>query len=142
MSLFAEFSRDLASRDPVAALRDGLIGEDAVVDGPFGARPLVYADHVASGRALAQVEDFIRDRVLPYYANSHTEASHCGAFCTRLREEGRARIAELVGADAGCSVVFAGAGATHGLNRIAGLLDIPGVRAAGGRSRPSARPAR
>lgn len=134
MSLLAEFSRSLTENDPVEGLRAGLIGEDAVIDGPFGPKPLVYADYVASGRALAQVEDFIRDKVLPFYANSHTEASYCGAFSTRLREDARARIAGLVGAGDGYSVVFSGAGATSGLNRIVGLLDIAGLNAAGKRA--------
>ena len=36
-----------------------------------------------------QVERFILEQVLPYYANSHTEASYCGGFITRLRREAR-----------------------------------------------------
>lgn len=134
MSLLAEFKRNLAGSDPVETLRAGLIGENVVIEGPYGPKPLVYADYVASGRALTQVEDFIRDQVLPYYANSHTEASYCGAFCTRLREEGRAAIADLMGAGEGYSVVFTGSGATAGLNRIVSLLDIPAIIAAGDRA--------
>ena len=115
MSLLAEFSRSLAGPDPVATLRAGLIGESAVMDGPYGPKPLVYADYVASGRALAQVEDFIRDRVLPYYANSHTEASFTGATMTRLREEARGVIAAKCGANhTDHAVIFAGSGATTG----------------------------
>lgn len=111
-------------------IRKGLIGEDVRIDGPYGPRPLVYADYVASGRALTQVEDFIRDRVLPYYANTHTQASFCGEYMTRLREAARAEIARLVNAGPEMSVVFTGAGSTAGINRIVGLLDIaPRVRA-------------
>src|SRR5690606_11681716 len=98
--VLAEFAASLIRDDQVDILRAGLIGETAVIDGPFGPKPLVYADYVASGRALAQVEDFLRERVLPYYANSHTEASYCGAFMTRLREEARRTIHRTVGGDA------------------------------------------
>ena len=56
-------------------IRRSAIGDDAVLDGPFGPRRLVYADHTASGRSLSFIEDFIRDRVLPLYGNTHTEAS-------------------------------------------------------------------
>ncbi len=130
-SMLESFIESLRVRDLPAFLRDGLIGEGVPLTGPFGVRPLLYADYVASGRALRQVEDFILDKVLPYYANSHTEASYCGAFCTRLREEARRAIARIVGAGAGISVVFAGSGATAGLNKIVCLLDIPGAIARG-----------
>src|SRR5690606_27538894 len=105
------------------------IGDNAQVTGPYGAKPLVYADYVASGRALRQVETFIMEQVLPYYPNSHTRASFCGAFCTSLREEVRADLARLVGAGPETSVVFCGSGSTAGLNRIAMLLDIPAILA-------------
>ncbi len=127
----AGFRRRLAGPDVVAQLSAGLIGENARIDGPFGPKPLIYADYVASGRALVQVEDFIRDEVLPFYANSHTEASACGAFMTRLREEARATIARLVGADDDCEVIFAGSGATAGINRLVALFGIPAAVARG-----------
>ncbi|MHC9235045.1 aminotransferase class V-fold PLP-dependent enzyme [Pseudooceanicola sp. 502str34] len=134
MTALDQFKSSLSRADLWSWIRGGLIGEKAVVEGPWGEHPMIYADYVASGRALAQVEDFVRDEVLPYYANTHTQASYCGARSTKLREAARAEIARIVGAGEGTSVVFTGSGATAGLNRIAGLLDIPGVLAAGGRA--------
>jgi len=124
MTVVETFKAALQDAEIHDKIRKGMIGEDAWIDGPFGARPLIYADYVASGRALAQVENFIRDRVLPYYANTHTQASFCGEYMTRLREVARAEIARLTGARAGMSVVFTGAGSTAGINRIVGLLDL------------------
>jgi selenocysteine lyase/cysteine desulfurase len=118
------FRAGLASPDVVRELRDGLIGEGRMIDGPFGPKPLLYADYVASGRALRQVEGFVMDEVLPYYANSHTEASYCGGAMTRLRREARATIARLVGADADCAVIFTGSGATAGINRLVSLFGV------------------
>ncbi|MDO6584988.1 aminotransferase class V-fold PLP-dependent enzyme [Salipiger sp. 1_MG-2023] len=134
MAPLDDFAHSLDRPDLPEWLQAGLIGDNATIDGPFGPKPLIYADYVASGRALAQVEDFIRDRVLPYYANSHTQASYCGAFTTKLREAARAQIADMVGAAAGYSVVFAGAGSTAGLNRLVMLLDLAGIAARGGRA--------
>jgi selenocysteine lyase/cysteine desulfurase len=108
----------------VAELRDGLIGENVILPGPFGDKRLVYADYTASGRALRQVEDFVANEVLPFYANSHTEASYCGAYITRLRAQARQAIADAVNAGPDCSVIFAGSGATAGLNRLVGLLGL------------------
>ncbi|WP_347313481.1 aminotransferase class V-fold PLP-dependent enzyme [Defluviimonas sp. SAOS-178_SWC] len=127
MTALDTFKVALQGADIHDRIRRGLIGEDAQIDGPFGSRPLIYADYVASGRALAQVEDFIRDRVLPYYANTHTQASFCGAYMTKLREAARAEVARLTGAGEGMSVVFTGSGSTAGINRIVGLLDLAGL---------------
>ena len=81
----------------IERIRNSVIGDDAVLDGPFGPRRLVYADYTASGRALTFVEDYIRDAVLPLYANTHTESSGTGLQTTRFREEARRLVLEGVG---------------------------------------------
>ena len=110
-------------------LADELIGEGVQIPGADGMVPLVYADYVASGRALRSVEDFIVSDVLPFYANSHTEASYCGAHMTRLRRAARAEIARITGAKQEDAVIFAGSGATAGLNRLVSLLSVNEARA-------------
>ncbi|WP_171176087.1 aminotransferase class V-fold PLP-dependent enzyme [Ruegeria sp. HKCCD8929] len=105
-------------------LRDGLIGENILIPGLRGDVPLVYADYVASGRALRQVEDYVVQHVLPFYANSHTEASFCGSYITRLRREARGEIARMVGATEDDAVIFTGSGATAGLNRLVSLFGV------------------
>ena len=132
--LLSAFSDSLRQADVLAALADGLVGKDAMIDGPFGQKPMVYADYVASGRALMQVERFVLEQVLPYYANSHTEASYCGGFMTRLRSEARAAIGACCGASQDHAVIFAGAGATAGINRLTALFGV-----GPGRSSSSAR---
>ena len=67
-----DFSRSLRRDDVVDWVSSGLIGDGIEIDGPFGPKPLVYADYVASGRALDQVEDFIRHNILPDYGKRHT----------------------------------------------------------------------
>ncbi|MBB2169254.1 aminotransferase class V-fold PLP-dependent enzyme [Gluconacetobacter aggeris] len=122
--LFTDFTMSLQAGG-LDGLRAGLIGEGAPVPGPFGVQKLIYADYVASGRALRQVEDFMMDHVLPWYANSHTEASFCGRHVSRLRHAARAAIARLCGAGEGFSTIFTGSGATAGLNRLVALLGVP-----------------
>jgi len=112
----------------ITELRDGLIGSKLQIAGPFGSKHLVYADYTASGRALTQVEDWIRDNALPYYANSHTEVSACGQWMNGLRRQARAHIAASVGAGGQCDVIFCGSGATAAVNRLPHLL---GLRPAG-----------
>jgi selenocysteine lyase/cysteine desulfurase len=128
-----EFRRSLAKPDVIADLRSGLIGDNVTLPTAFGPKTLVYADYVASGRALRQIENFILENVLPFYANAHTEASFCGAYMTRLRDDARQTIARLVNAGPDCHVIFAGSGATAGFNKIVRLLEIPERTARGER---------
>lgn len=125
-TLFARFEASLRTRG-LESLRAGLIGKDAVVTEPFGPKPMLYADYVASGRALSQVEEVILSEVLPYYSNSHTEASYCGAMMTSLRRDARQYIARACGAGEDDAVVFTGSGATAGLNRLVHLFGVPQV---------------
>ena len=133
MPTLEDFKAQLDRSDVPSWISGGLIGNDAMIDGPFGPKPLIYADYVASGRCLAQVEDFIRDSVMPFYANSHTQASFCGEHSTRMREAAREEIARITGAGEATSVIFTGAGSTAGINRIVGILDMATLVASGKR---------
>lgn len=129
------FRQSLNVPDVIAELRDGLVGSKARVSGPYGDKPLVYADYVASGRALHQIESFVLEEVLPFYANSHTEASYCGGFMTRMRRQARALIGELCGSTDQHAVIFTGSGATSGINRLVKLFGVTATVAAGKRAR-------
>lgn len=131
----SKFRQSLKNVGVTGALRDGLVGANTKIIGPYGERDLVYADYVASGRALHQIERFILEEVLPYYANSHTEASYCGGFMTRMRREARALIGEFCGANEGHAVIFTGSGATAGINRLVKLFGVAEAVAAGKRAR-------
>jgi selenocysteine lyase/cysteine desulfurase len=109
----------------VAKIRDSVIGDGQLIETSFGQKPLVYADYTASGRSLDFIEEFITDRVLPYYANTHTESSFTGAQSTAFREEARQSIKQAVNAVEDDQLIFCGSGATAAINK---LIDIMNLR--------------
>ena len=108
----------------LALIRASVIGEDHVMETPYGRRRVTYADYTASGRALAFIEDFVRDQVLPSYANTHTESSGTGLQTTRLREEAREIIRDAVHGDDDTVVLFAGSGSTGAIAKLIGVLGL------------------
>ncbi len=113
--------------DPSALIdhiRASVIGRDEAVAGPFGPKPVIYADYTASGRSLSFIEDHLREVVLPRYANTHTESSGTGLQTTRFREEAREIVRRCVGAGDEHAVIFCGSGSTYAIDRLIGVLGL------------------
>ncbi|MCA9678752.1 MAG: aminotransferase class V-fold PLP-dependent enzyme, partial [Myxococcales bacterium] len=113
-----------ASDRLIETIRASIIGDDHALDGPFGARRVTYADYTASGRSLGFIEDFIRDEVMPLYANTHTETSGTGLQTSAFREEARRLIHAACGGGPDDVVIFCGSGATGAINKLIDCLEL------------------
>jgi selenocysteine lyase/cysteine desulfurase len=109
----------------LALIRRSVIGDDEAFRGPFGVRRLTYADYTASGRSLTFIEEYIRNQVMPLYANTHTESSGTGLQTTRFREDARDIIREACRADReDYAVIFCGSGSTAAVDKLIGILNL------------------
>ena len=106
-------------------------------------------------------EDFIREQVLPRYANTHTESSGTGLQTTRLRVDARQLISDAVGVATRSAapatrllrrhprrahhlVIFCGSGTTAAVNKLTAILELrspAGPRDGASRIPPQRRPA-
>lgn len=115
---------DSRQRRLIERIRDSIIGENRVLEGPYGFRRMTYADYTASGRSLSFIEDFILGEVCPLYANTHTETSGTGRQTTHFREQAREIIKESVHGSDEDVVIFCGSGATGAINKLVRILNL------------------
>jgi selenocysteine lyase/cysteine desulfurase len=110
--------------DIIDTVRTSVIGADNVVPGPFGPRRVTYADYTASGRSLSFIEDYIREVVLPLYANTHTEASGTGRQTSKFRADAREIIGRCLNTSDEYAIIFTGSGCTGAIDQMIRVLGL------------------
>lgn len=105
--------------------RERIVGVDSRMRGADGREmPIVYADWTASGRLYAPIEDFMRGKVGPLVANTHTETTWTGEAMTRAYHRSRDIIKSHVHAGPDDSLMFVGFGMTAAINKLQRILGL------------------
>lgn len=104
--------------------RDNTIGSNTRYQTPFGEKPLVYADWIASGRLYRNIEDRISNEIGPFVANTHTETSFTGALLTNAYHEAKRVIKNHVGANENDVLIPCGTGMTGAVLKLQRILGL------------------
>jgi selenocysteine lyase/cysteine desulfurase len=103
--------------------RQGIIGIDALIETPDGSlRPIVYADWTASGRNYLPIEKRIQEEIMPFVANTHTEASGTGMATTHAYKSAQKLIKEHVNASSTDVILTTDSGMTGVVNKFQRIL--------------------
>lgn len=119
----------ISFEDKVNKLRNNIIGLYKKIKTPYGSIPILYNDWTASGKSLKNIELYLLNTVLPYYANTHTIASRTGHQSTCFRHESRQIISEILnckinGKASVDLILFINNGTTNAINKLINALGL------------------
>jgi selenocysteine lyase/cysteine desulfurase len=94
-----------------------------IIETPYGEVASVNADITASGVPYEPIETFIKDNVLPYYANTHSNAYN-GQLMSHYMSQAKESIRKSVGALDCDKVIFSGTGCSGAIIHLIHSLNI------------------
>ena len=107
-----------------APFRNATIGRRQCFESPFGRKEIIYADWTASGRAYGPIEECLQKKVMPFLANTHTEATITGGLMSAAYEEAKNIIKRHVHAGDSDVLIFCGSGMTGAVNKLQRILGM------------------
>jgi selenocysteine lyase/cysteine desulfurase len=109
-----------------STFRKHIVGIDAAFETPYGIKPLVYADWIASGRLYTPIEKQLSDVIGPWVGNTHTETSETGTLMTKAYHHAHKLIKQHVNADEHDVIITTGSGMTAVINKLQRMLGLRG----------------
>ena len=85
---------------------------------------IIYNDFTASGKGLKSVESFIKNEVLPTYANVHSTVGHNAEITSKFFHESKEILRKYTNAHGDYSIIYHGQGATGGVSKLIEVLSI------------------
>ncbi len=104
--------------------RKNTIGNDQFFCSPYGNKPIIYADWIASGRLYNPIEKQIAETFGPYVGNTHSETSETGALMTHAYHQAQQIIKAHVNAGPNDIIITAGSGMTAVINKFQRMLGL------------------
>jgi selenocysteine lyase/cysteine desulfurase len=101
-----------------------------IIRTPWGKTPLIYADTTASGIPYRAIDDYIRCRVLPFYANVHSNG-YSGKKMAHLLSQSKTAIRKSIGASKDDALIFTGSGCSSAVVHAIHALDLPTTELSG-----------
>jgi selenocysteine lyase/cysteine desulfurase len=105
--------------------RHGIIGLDHKIKTPSqNSIKLLYVDWAASGRMYLPIEDRIRQKLLPFVANTHTDTNFTASKMTFAYNKARGIIKKHVGASENDILISSNSGMTGVINKFQRILGL------------------
>jgi len=94
-----------------------------IINTPFGKRHIIYADYTASGQSYPKIEKFIKHNILPYYANTHSNA-YCGKLMAKYIKASKQQIKQSINCNDTDKIIFTGTGTSCAITHFIHLLNL------------------
>ena len=104
--------------------RQNTIGHDTIMQTPYGQKPIVYTDWIASGRLYLPIEKKLQEDFGPWVANTHTETSETGTIMTKSYHWAQQIIKKHVNAGPNDILITSGNGMTSVINKFQRILGL------------------
>jgi selenocysteine lyase/cysteine desulfurase len=94
-----------------------------IIETPYGKRHIIYADFTASGKPYYKIEKFIKHNILPYYANTHSNA-YCGKLMLKYIKASKNQIIKSLNCNETDKIIFTGSGTSCAITHFIHLLNL------------------
>lgn len=105
-------------------IRRNIVGNDAMFEGPYGIKKILYADWTASGRLYGPIDRKLSNQIGPFLGNTHTETSITGCAMTLAYYKARQIIKKHVNAGPDEVLISANSGMTGVINKFQRILGL------------------
>ena len=113
-----------SSPEYLKTLFTSIIGNNITFNSPFGKKSIIYSDFTASGRGINQIEKFISNEILPFYANVHSNCGFLSEQSENFRQEAKSIVRRYCNTDENNSIIFTGQGTTSSIHKLIKLLNL------------------